>query len=356
MRSRIVGTEFNPSEAKEIQEGSQITISHEPYNQFDSKALVVLFNDEKIGYISKTDDIYDIERINFPITGKVVDFYIKDESDTKFKKHLVNHLVSCTIEIADRVELKKEDNVKSFNEEGVIINFNEDTHTYTNPITKEFLIGATTYVKKYIQKFPSHALQNCIKYWKLEKEIIQGAWDLSRDCSASFGTSIHKALEFSDLYGSYKKPKDGSRCFQIKHPMLKRIVKEFYELNDKLGFEGDVIPEALITDVENNHCALGDRVLVTSWENKTCRLQDYKVNIKFTEKGEVKWTDLMPLNLPTTKLSKLALQLKFQAQMLEKSGWTIEGCDGFVYAERGWEHHEVDMLHHFNIITGELEV
>lgn len=355
MRSRIVGTEFSLATAKGIQEGSQIKIYHEPSNQYDDKALAVEFNLERIGYIGKTDDIYNIERINFPIIGKVVDFYIKDEFDEKFKRHEIGCLVSATIEIADRVKLVKEDNIKSFNEDGVIINFNENTHTYTNPLNKNILTGSTTYIKKYIQKFPSHALQNCIKYWGLEKEIIQGAWDLSRDCSASFGTGIHKALEFEDLYGSYKKPKDSTRCFNIKHPMLKQIINEFYELNDSLGFEGDVIPEALITDVENNHCALGDRVLVTSWENKTARLQDYKVNIGFDKTGEVKWTDLMPLNLPTNKLSKLALQLKFQAQMLEKSGWTIEGCDGFVYEDE-WKHYEVDMLHHFNIITGELEV
>lgn len=352
MKTKIVGSEFNPSTAEGIQEGSEIKIYHDKENKFDDKALAVEFNYEKIGYIGKTDDIYDIDRINFPIKGKVVDFYIKDELDTKFKRHDIGNLVSATIKIADRVKLIKENNLKSFNEDGVIINFNEETHTYTNPINKNILVGATTYSKKYYHKFSSHALENCVKYWKIEKDTIKSAWNLGRDLSALFGSSIHKALEFEDLYGNYKKPKDGTRCFNIKHPVLKSIVNEFYELNDSLGFIGEVVPEALITDVNNNHCALGDRVLVTDWLNKTCRLQDYKVNIGFLKSGEVKWTDLMPLNLPTNKLSKLALQLKFQAQMLEKSGWTIEGCDGFIFGETGWKHHEVDMLQGFDIITG----
>lgn len=351
MRSRIVGTEFAKAQAKGIQENSEIVIYHDTENQFDDKALAVSFNSERIGYISKSDNIYDIERINFPIKGKVVDFYIKDEFDEKFKRHDVGQLVSCTIEIEDRVKLFQENNVKSFNEEGVIINFNEETHTYTNPTTKNKLTGATTFIKRYYKEFSSDAIHTCVKYWGLEKEIIQGAWDLGRDLAGNFGTGIHKALEFEDLYGVYRKPKDGSRCFNIKHPMLKKIVQEFYELNDSLGFEGDVIPEALITDVENDFCALADRVLVTSWKEKRCRLQDYKVNINFTTPGECNWSELMPLNLPTTKLSKLALQLKFQSQMLEKNGWTVEGCDGFIYTGK-WEHHEVDMLKGFDIVRG----
>jgi hypothetical protein len=356
MKTKIVGTEFAKAEANGIQQGSEVEIYHDKENKFDDKALAVVFNSERIGYIGKIDDVYDIERINFPIIGKVVDFYIKDVFDTKFKRHQDDCLVSCTIEIADRVQLVKENNVKSFNEDGVIINFDEDSHTYTNPLNRNTLKGATTYIKKYIEEFPSHALTNCVKYWNIEKKTIQSAWDLSGDVARGFGTAIHKALEFEDLYGGYKKPKDGTRCFNIKHPVLRSILKEFYELNDDLGFVGEVIPEALITDVDNNHCALADRVLVTDWLNKTCRLQDYKVNIGFLKAGEVKWTELMPLNLPTNKLSKLSLQLKFQAQMLEKTGWTVEGMDGFIYGEDGWKHYDVDMLLHFNIITGVLEV
>ena len=60
------------------------------------------------------------------------------------------------------------------------------------------------------------------------------------------------------------------------------------------------------------------------------------------------------MKLPTTKLGKLSLQLKFQAQMLEKQGWTIEGMDGFIYAD-GWEHHIVDMLEGFDIINGTIQ-
>jgi hypothetical protein len=303
-----------------------LTITHEPSNKFDTQALLVDYKGTELGYIGKGCDIYDIARDNFPMEAKVVDFYIRNDINDSFTQFQIGELVSVNLEVADVVALDSENDIASFNEEGVIINFNEYSHTYTYKITR-ILIGATTYIKKYIKPFSPYALQNCIKYWKLEKKTIQNAWDLGRDLAALFGSSIHKGLEFSDLYGSYKKPKDGTRCFNIKHPILKNIIEEFYILNDELGFVGEVVPEALISDVENGHCALADRVLVTSWKNKTCRLQDYKVNIKFTEKGECEWNDLMPLNLPTTKLSKLAMQLKFQSQMLEKSGWTVEGCE-----------------------------
>lgn len=353
MRSRIVGTEFNPSEAEGIQEGSQITISHEPYNQFDSKALVVLFNDEKIGYISKTDDIYDIERINFPITGKVVDFYIKDESDTKFKKHLVNHLVSCTIEIADRVELKKEDNVKSFNEEGVIINFNEDNHTYT--YQGRVLKGATTTIKKFIEKFDeNNILPQCEKYWEIDRKIIKSAWELNRDVSAGFGTSIHKMIEFNILYKGYKKPKDNTRCFKVKHPILNRILNEFEVLYNELNIKGDIIPEALVSDVENDICGLADMLIVTDWNNKICELVDFKVNVEFNKRKSVKFKNIpTSLGFTGSKLDKLSLQLRVHQQMLQKNGWTVNGLHAMVFEDK-WKHFKVKDISNFNILTGEI--
>lgn len=360
MKTNIVGTQFAKAEAKGIEEGSEIVISHDSANEFDDQALAVHLNDERIGYIGKTSEIYELDREKFPMNGRIIDFYIKSESDDKFKQHEVGHLVSCSIEIGEKkeknpineAELDPKNNVPSFNEEDVYVNFDEVPHVYTNIDTKYFLKGATTYIKKYIKEFDSEMVsKNCETYWGIPVKTIRNAWDLGRDLSANFGTGIHKALEFEDLYGNHTKPKNRERCFNIKHPVIKKIVKEFYEMYDELGFEGKVIPEALITDVENNHCALADRVLVTSWENKTCRLQDYKANHSFTTLKEVKWSDSMPLELPTTKLSKLALQLKFQAQMLEKNGWTVEGCDGFVYAD-GWEYHKVDMLEGFDIIKG----
>lgn len=350
MKTKIVGTQFAKPKAEGITIGSEITIVHDLSNEYDKNALAVFFNEERIGYIGKGTDVYDLPRDTFPRKAKVVDFYHKVEGD-QFNNHDVGNLVSCNIEIPDEVKLKSKDNQQSFNEDGVVINFNEDTHTYN--YKGQILKGSTTYIKKYMEEFDADTISaRCSTAWNVPNNIIRSAWNLSGSASSTFGTGIHKALEFEDLYRAYVKPKDGSRCFTIKHPTIARIVQEFFDLQERLGFKGEVVPEALVSDVENGICGLADRILVTSWEKKTCRIQDYKVNHSFTKEGEVKFINLPNgLTLDTTKLSKLSLQLKFHATMLEKQGWTVEGFDGFVYTDK-WEYHQADMLEGFNILEG----
>ena len=352
MKTKIVGSEFAKAQVKGIQEGSQIKIYHDTSNEFDDKALAVEFNAERIGYIGKSDDIYNIERINFPIIGKVVDFYIKDEFDTKFKRHFENHLVSATIEIADRVELVKEDNVKSFNEENVIINFNEETHTYT--YQGRILKGATTTIKKFIEKFDKDSiLPQCEKYWEIDRKIIKSAWELNRDISAGFGTSIHKMLEFNVLYKDYRKPKDNSRCFKVKHPLLNKILDEFEALYDTLDIKGDIIAGALVSYVENDICGLADMLIVTDWDNKICELVDFKVNVEFDKKNSVKFKNIpASLGFVGSKLDKLSLQLRVHQQMLQKNGWKVVGLHAMVFEDK-WKHYNVKDISKFDIITGE---
>lgn len=360
-KTNIVGTEFAETKAEGIQEGSDIQIVHDPSNKHDDKALAVylMYNGgitepERLGYIGRGTDIYDLPRDQFPKSAVVVDFYIKSNDDEKFKRHQVGNLVSCNIEIPDvKIANQSEDEelILSFNEEGIEIAFNENEHYYKYNGT--FLKGATTYIKKYIKEFEVEMVsKNCETHWKIPQKEIRSAWNLAGDLAAAFGTGIHKALEYEDRYRSYLKPKDGTRCFRIKNPAISKIVNEFYDLNESLGFKGQIFPEALISDVKNGNCALADRIIVRDVQNKVCRLQDYKVNYDFDVVGQVKFKNLPKgVKLSGTKLSKLALQLKQQRTMLEKSGWTVEGVDAFVYDGR-WNYYEVNTLEGFNIETG----
>lgn len=354
MKGKIVGTEFSKAKANGIQKGSEIIISHDPSNKYDNLALTVHFNDEHIGFIGKGTDLYDMPRDYFPQRGVVIDFYKKEDGDERYERHEVGNLVSCDIEVKDLVSLKKDDDVKSFNEEGVIINFNEESHTYT--YQGKILKGATTYIKRYLKPFDSEfMIGRCSNAWGVDKEIIKNAWDLGRDLAAMFGSGVHKALEFEDLYRAYVKPKDGTRCFTIKNPAISDIVDGFFELYDKLGFQGEVVPEALVSDVENGICGLADRILVTDWENKRCRIQDYKVNADFDKNGKETIINLpKEIKLEGNKVSKLSLQLKFHEAMLKKSGWTVEGFDGFAYDGK-WNYYEANELAGLNILTGKME-
>jgi hypothetical protein len=90
-------------------------------------------------------------------------------------------------------------------------------------------------------------------------------------------------------------------------------------------------------------CGQVDRLLITDRQKKTCRVQDYKVNVG----AEVESNNLKlakPYNdLPPTKLSKYQLQMSFYATILEKFGWTVQGLDAYVYEDE-WKHYELDKI------------
>ena len=351
-KDRIVATQFSQAKAKGIFQGADLKINHDTNNQFDENALEVLYNNERLGYIGKQSDIYDISREMFPMDAKVVDFYFKQEEDN-FTNHEIGTLVSLTLEIEDVVELNPDDNIPSFNEEGVIINFNEKTHTYT--YQGRILSGATTTIKKFIEEFDRDTiLPRCEKYWGIDRKIIKSAWELNRDISSGFGTSIHKMIEFNVLYKDYRKPKDNSRCFEIKHPFLNRILDEFETLYHTLNIKGDIVAEALVSDVGNNMCGLADMLIVTDWNNKICELIDFKVNIEFDKKNTVNFKNIpKSLGFTGSKLDKLSLQLGVHQQMLERSGWTVSSLHAMVFEDE-WKHYKVKDISNFNIVKGEL--
>lgn len=249
--------------------------------------------------------------------------------------------------------LLEKNNLISFNENKVI-NFEPVHHVYTDMQTNTNLTGATTFIKRYIEQFDTEKVsKNCEKQWGLDCDYIKDSWSMNGEISSTFGTSLHMALEFEDKY-RYNLKKNGDRCFQIKHPMIKKIVYDFFLYAKNIGLKGKPYPEALISDTENGICALADRLIVTDPIKKECILCDYKVNYDYDVLGKENFINLPEqINLPTNKLSKLALQLRFQEQMLEKTGWTVTMKLAFVY-ELEWKHYIVQDLKHFDIMQGKI--
>ena len=113
---------------------------------------------------------------------------------------------------------------------------------------------------------------------------------------------------------------------------------------DKINkVKGRVVTEALVTDVENGLCGHADRIVIIDEKKKVCRVGDYKINVgaeEISSKNKV----LAPFDyLPANKLSKYQLQMSVYANMLQKSGWTVEGLDVYVF-ESEWKHFELDIL------------
>jgi hypothetical protein len=232
---------------------------------------------------------------------------------------------------------------KSFNED-VNIDFDRVSHTYL--YKNKPLIGATAYISKFFKKFDSKVVaEQCGKAWDIEPTEIEELWQSTGELTSGLGTLIHRALEHYDLHKSMgekiscKKKMEANYCLP-KHPVLKAAILSFTQVD---LVKGKIIPEAVITDVERGFCGTADRILIIDEKKKICRVQDYKINVE-CEKKQPENKPLPPFDdLPSTKISKYQLQLSFYANMLQKSGWTVEGLDVFVL-EKEWKKFELPVL------------
>ncbi len=234
---------------------------------------------------------------------------------------------------------------KSFNEEGINIEFEPNGHTYVyNNVP---LVGATEFIKKFYKPFDVETISSVLESkWGIPQKIIKDLWDSNGDITSEFGSVIHRTLENYEKFKSYgeiissQKKEEKNYCLP-KHPVLRSIVEEFIELNK--DEKGEVITEVLLSDVKSGICGQADRLIIVDKEKKICRIKDYKINID-SEVVDKSYKVLAPFNeLPSTKLSKYQLQMSLYANLLQKSGWSVEGLTVFVY-EKNWKKFELPIL------------
>lgn len=166
-------------------------------------------------------------------------------------------------------------------------------HAYTKPFNKEMIL-------------PKFAAKHGVS-----EQEIEDMWTTKAQVSTTFGTAIHKALEF---YGNHRQTIEKTQgTFEI-HPVLMPIVKAFYDSQP----ETHAIHEVFI----NSGDKVGqiDRLVITA--PKTCIIEDWKTNgdlNKGTGKMLAPYSDL-----PDTPLSHYRLQLSFYKSILEENGWKVE--------------------------------
>lgn len=235
---------------------------------------------------------------------------------------------------------------KSFNEPGVEIGFEPIAHLYTDDKDKK-LINATDYIKKFYKPFDVDTISSVLESkWGIPAKVIKDLWDANGNTTSSLGNLIDETLCYYEKFKDYgevissKQGVESNYCLP-KHPILRKIVEEFYTLvkdgNSKIE------TQVLLTDIKNGFCGTADRLKIIDLDKKICRVQDFKVNIE-ADKVDSKLKVLSPFNdLPANKISKYQLQLSFYANLLQASGWTVEGLDVFVY-EDIWRHFELPVL------------
>ncbi len=232
--------------------------------------------------------------------------------------------------------------IRSFNEPDVVVVFDPVWHTFHYNGKK--LTSATNYIKKFYPEFDLDGVAKMsAKAWGVDEQELKDMWKSNGEITASLGTSVHSALEhyhkFQKIGKDVQNKKKMEENYALpKHPLIRNIVKEFIEADT---FVGNVESEILITDVARGYCGLADRALITG--ERSCRIQDYKINID-SEKEETNLKAFAPFDvLPANKLTKYQLQMSFYANMLQKSGWKVYGLDAFVYEDK-WKHYQMKVL------------
>lgn len=166
-------------------------------------------------------------------------------------------------------------------------------HQFTKPFNKDMIL-------------PKFATKHGVS----EKEI-EDMWKTKAEVSTTFGTAIHKALEF---YGNHHQTITKTQGTFDIHPVLMPIVKSFFDANP-----GHALHEIFVRS--GDRVGQIDRLVITA--PKTCIIEDWKTNGDLN-KGTGKM--LTPYeSLPDTPLSHYRLQLSFYKKIMEENGWKVEG-------------------------------
>lgn len=176
-------------------------------------------------------------------------------------------------------------------------------HVYTNDKGEVYLSGSQ-YAKKFDKEtdFGAIAGKMTKNHPTIETKDLVAMWKLRGEISASFGTTVHQALE---MYGKYKdiSEKLGKEYHLSPIPMIRKIVDGFYT-----GREAEeAIYEPMIVDHDRKWAGQIDRLVVTG--DKKCIIEDFKTN-----------QDMTP-----AKTESYTHQLSFYQKIMESGGWTVEG-------------------------------
>lgn len=233
----------------------------------------------------------------------------------------------------------------SFNEEGVRIEFEPVNHIYTHEQKK--LVSSTEYIKRFYKPFDVETISSVLESkWGVPQKVIKDLWEKNGEVTSEFGNLVDKALGYYENLKSFgevissKQEVEENYCLP-KHPILRKIVRDFYYMVKDDGAK--ILTQVLLTNIKLGICGTADRIKIIDLDKKICRVQDYKVNIE-AEKIDKAHKASEPFSeLPANKITKYQLQMSIYANMLEASGWSVEGLDVFVY-EEDWKHFELPVL------------
>lgn len=199
--------------------------------------------------------------------------------------------------------------------------YDDVSHTYMNSMGEVYLSGSqfadqleAPFDAERISGYmvAKHGLDKTKEQAEKYSKGIQAMWKLKALASASFGTSIHAALE---LYGKYKKlcEKIDKDTFLHDNPILKKAVELFYEEFPDVEHVGY---ESLVVDHKKQRAGRIDRI---EYEEDGVWVTDFKTNSNITK-----------------NLKKYWMQLSFYAAILKANGANVKGLKIYHYTGKEW--------------------
>jgi hypothetical protein len=196
------------------------------------------------------------------------------------------------------------------------IYYDDRVHQYTNSLGEIYMSGSV-YAERSERAFDAERISEMMRakagLAKGTDQEIRDMWRLKADASASFGTSIHAALE---LYGKYKQLGEslGKETHIHDNAVLNRAVTSFYE---EFPDVSNIAFEALVVDHKKKRAGRIDRI---EYEDDGVYVTDFKTN--FDVKKSIK---------------KYWLQLSFYAAILAANGLTVKGLKIYHYDGSVWK-------------------
>lgn len=199
------------------------------------------------------------------------------------------------------------------------IYFNPKEHTYEDELGNKFMSGST-WAGQF--KKPFDALQIAPKV--AEKRLttvdkVLAGWDLKKEVSTSYGTTVHKALECAIKYGELP-----------NNPHLAALVQDYLDMTH----DDNQVSEQFVLDMEDKMCGVID-VLVDKG-NKHVVIRDFKTGDVYkkeslTAEAKEMW------GLKNETLSIYQLQLSFYAHILNKMGYKVDELEVWAEAAEAWK-------------------
>lgn len=197
--------------------------------------------------------------------------------------------------------------------------FDEVAHEYEDDKGNKFWTGST-WAAQFEKPFDPQLIAPKVAEKKLMTvDGVLASWELKKEVSLSYGTTVHKALECGIKYNELP-----------NNPHLATLVQDYLDMTH----EEEQVSELFVADFDARCCGTID-VLVNKG-NKHVTIRDFKTGdvhkkANLTPQAKDRW------DLKGEVLSIYQLQLSFYARILEHNGYKVDGLEIFAEAAEAWE-------------------